>query len=137
VGLQTVLLRLGQKSPQRLQAQPLGMWYGFDAAPSPLGRRALSTTQAIRTKLLTAMIVPSWPMNASRTARCAKNANILVCLRISCSCNPDPVRHSGEGIFFASKVFDAFHIQSGRLHFSQGSGAVAGLFAGQAPDLAL
>ncbi len=29
----------------------------------------------------------------------------------------DPARHSGEGIFFASKVFDAFDIQSGRLHF--------------------
>lgn len=29
----------------------------------------------------------------------------------------DPTHHSGEGIFFASKVFDAFDIQSGRLHF--------------------
>jgi len=30
----------------------------------------------------------------------------------------DPDNHSGEGIFFASKVFDAFDIRSGRLHFS-------------------
>ncbi len=29
----------------------------------------------------------------------------------------DPAKHSGEGIFFASKVFDAFDIRSGRLHF--------------------
>jgi len=29
----------------------------------------------------------------------------------------DPVNHSGEGIFFASKVFDAYVIRSGRLHF--------------------
>lgn len=29
----------------------------------------------------------------------------------------DQAHHSGEGIFFTSKVFDAFDIQSGRLHF--------------------
>jgi anti-sigma regulatory factor (Ser/Thr protein kinase) len=29
----------------------------------------------------------------------------------------DPVNHSGEGIFFSSKVFDAFDIRSGNLHF--------------------
>lgn len=29
----------------------------------------------------------------------------------------DPARHSGEGIFFTSKVFDVFDIRSGRLHF--------------------
>jgi hypothetical protein len=29
----------------------------------------------------------------------------------------DPARHSGEGIFFTSKVFDAFDIRSGRLHY--------------------
>ena len=29
----------------------------------------------------------------------------------------DPVHHSGEGIFFASKVFDAYDIRSARLHF--------------------
>lgn len=29
----------------------------------------------------------------------------------------DPARHTGEGIFFASKVMDAFEIRSGRLHF--------------------
>lgn len=34
----------------------------------------------------------------------------------------DPARHSGEGIFFASKVFDAFDIRSGRLHFMHGQG---------------
>lgn len=36
----------------------------------------------------------------------------------------DPVNHSGEGIFFASKVFDAFDIRSGRLHFMHGQGAL-------------
>lgn len=30
----------------------------------------------------------------------------------------DPARHSGEGIFFSSKVFDAFDIRSGRLYFT-------------------
>jgi DNA-binding transcriptional ArsR family regulator len=34
----------------------------------------------------------------------------------------DPARHSGEGIFFASKVFDAFDIRAGRLHFMHGEG---------------
>ncbi len=34
----------------------------------------------------------------------------------------DPTHHSGEGIFFASKVFDAFDIRSGRLHFMLGQG---------------
>ncbi len=29
----------------------------------------------------------------------------------------DPQRHSGEGIFFTSKVFDTFDIRSGHLHF--------------------
>lgn len=29
----------------------------------------------------------------------------------------DPARHTGEGIFFSSKVMDAFEIRSGRLHF--------------------
>jgi DNA-binding transcriptional ArsR family regulator len=29
----------------------------------------------------------------------------------------DPANHTGEGIFFTSKVFDAFDIRSGRLHF--------------------
>lgn len=29
----------------------------------------------------------------------------------------DPAHHTGEGIFFASKVMDAFEIRSGRLHF--------------------
>lgn len=36
----------------------------------------------------------------------------------------DPANHSGEGIFFASKVFDAFDIRSGRLHFMHGRGAL-------------
>jgi DNA-binding transcriptional ArsR family regulator len=36
----------------------------------------------------------------------------------------DPARHSGEGIFFASKVFDAFDIRSGRLHFLHDHGAL-------------
>ncbi len=36
----------------------------------------------------------------------------------------DPRNHSGEGIFFASKVLDAFDIRSGRLHFMHGSGAL-------------
>lgn len=34
----------------------------------------------------------------------------------------DPEHHTGEGIFFASKVFDAFDIRSGRLHFMHGCG---------------
>lgn len=29
----------------------------------------------------------------------------------------DPARHTGEGIFFSSKVMDAFDIRSGKLHF--------------------
>lgn len=29
----------------------------------------------------------------------------------------DPVNHTGEGIFFSSKVMDAFDIRSGKLHF--------------------
>lgn len=36
----------------------------------------------------------------------------------------DPARHSGEGIFFTSKVFDAFDIRSGRLHFMHDHGAL-------------
>ena len=32
----------------------------------------------------------------------------------------DPGRHTGEGIFFTSWIFDSFDIQSGRLHFSHG-----------------
>jgi DNA-binding transcriptional ArsR family regulator len=36
----------------------------------------------------------------------------------------DPTNHSGEGIFFASKVFDAYDIRSGRLHFMHGRGAL-------------
>lgn len=31
----------------------------------------------------------------------------------------DPVNHTGEGIFFSSKVFDAYDIRSGRLHFQR------------------
>jgi len=34
----------------------------------------------------------------------------------------DPVHHSGEGIFFTSKVFDGFQIQSGRLFFRHDDG---------------
>jgi biotin operon repressor len=30
----------------------------------------------------------------------------------------DPARHSGEGVFFSSRVFDAFQILSGDVHFS-------------------
>lgn len=33
----------------------------------------------------------------------------------------DPARHSGEGIFFSSKVFDVFDILAGRLHFTHDS----------------
>lgn len=33
----------------------------------------------------------------------------------------DPARHSGEGIFFTSRVFDGFDIRSGRLHYLHGS----------------
>lgn len=34
----------------------------------------------------------------------------------------DPANHSGEGIFFSSKVFDAFDIRSGLLHFAHADG---------------
>jgi anti-sigma regulatory factor (Ser/Thr protein kinase)/biotin operon repressor len=37
----------------------------------------------------------------------------------------DPARHTGEGIFFASRAFDSFDIASGTLHFVRGT-AVAG-----------
>ncbi len=40
----------------------------------------------------------------------------------------DPANHSGEGIFFASKVFDVFDIRSGRLHFAHDDGMVDVLF---------
>lgn len=36
----------------------------------------------------------------------------------------DPVNHTGEGIFFTSKVFDAFDIRSGRLHFMHDHGVL-------------
>jgi anti-sigma regulatory factor (Ser/Thr protein kinase) len=32
----------------------------------------------------------------------------------------DPERHSGEGIFFTSRMFDRFSINSGKLHFGSG-----------------
>lgn len=35
----------------------------------------------------------------------------------------DPTRHTGEGIFFSSKVFDLFDIRSGSLHFMHNDGA--------------
>lgn len=34
----------------------------------------------------------------------------------------DPENHTGEGIFFASKVFDAYDIRSGALHFRHDAG---------------
>lgn len=34
----------------------------------------------------------------------------------------DPTNHTGEGIFFSSKLFDAFDIRSGNLHFTHGDG---------------
>jgi len=34
----------------------------------------------------------------------------------------DPTNHTGEGIFFSSKLFDAFDIRSGNLHFMQDDG---------------
>ena len=40
----------------------------------------------------------------------------------------DPANHSGEGIFFASKVFDVFDIRSGMLHFAHDDGQVDVLF---------
>ncbi|MDO9003688.1 MAG: DUF4325 domain-containing protein [Aquabacterium sp.] len=40
----------------------------------------------------------------------------------------DPANHSGEGIFFSSKVFDVFDIQSGKLHFAHDDGKVDVLF---------
>jgi len=40
----------------------------------------------------------------------------------------DPKHHSGEGIFFSSKLFDAFDIHSGNLHFMHDNGARDFLF---------
>lgn len=40
----------------------------------------------------------------------------------------DPANHSGEGIFFSSKVFDVFDIRSGKLHFAHDDGRVDVLF---------
>ena len=40
----------------------------------------------------------------------------------------DPANHSGEGIFFTSKVFDRFDIRSGLLHFAHDDGQVDLLF---------
>jgi hypothetical protein len=34
----------------------------------------------------------------------------------------DPANHTGEGIFFSSKMFDGFDIRSGNLHFMHGEG---------------
>lgn len=34
----------------------------------------------------------------------------------------DPANHTGEGIFFSSKMFDSFDIRSGNLHFTHGDG---------------
>lgn len=36
----------------------------------------------------------------------------------------DPENHSGEGVFFTSKVFDMFDVRSGRLHFTHDSGQI-------------
>lgn len=36
----------------------------------------------------------------------------------------DPDKHTGEGIFFASKMFDAFDIRSGKLHYMHDVGAL-------------
>lgn len=35
----------------------------------------------------------------------------------------DPANHTGEGIFFSSKMFDRYDIRSGNLHFTHGHGA--------------
>jgi hypothetical protein len=40
----------------------------------------------------------------------------------------DPAKHSGEGIFFVSKVFDGFDIRSGGLHFAHDDGKADVLF---------
>lgn len=40
----------------------------------------------------------------------------------------DPANHTGEGIFFSSKMFDAFDIRSGNLHFTHGDGVPDFLF---------
>ncbi|CAM3818687.1 STAS-like domain-containing protein [Roseateles saccharophilus] len=40
----------------------------------------------------------------------------------------DPANHSGEGIFFSSKVFDVFDIRSGLAHFAHDDGKVDVLF---------
>lgn len=45
----------------------------------------------------------------------------------------DPERHTGEGIFFSSKIFDAFDIRSDRLYFRHDDRVVDVLFEHDAP----
>lgn len=45
----------------------------------------------------------------------------------------DPERHSGEGIFFSSKLFDAFDIRADCLHFSHDEGEIDVLLEHDAP----
>lgn len=40
----------------------------------------------------------------------------------------DPANHTGEGIFFTSKIFDSFDIRSGLLHFAHGRQGAEFLF---------
>jgi anti-sigma regulatory factor (Ser/Thr protein kinase) len=47
----------------------------------------------------------------------------------------DPANHSGEGIFFSSKMFDAFEIRSGGLHFVHSGIGLPDVLAEQVPRL--
>lgn len=46
----------------------------------------------------------------------------------------DPAHHSGEGIFFASRVFDDFNIRSGHLHFLHDHGDALDLLVERPAD---
>jgi anti-sigma regulatory factor (Ser/Thr protein kinase) len=48
----------------------------------------------------------------------------------------DPANHSGEGIFFSSKMFDAFEIRSGGLHFMHSGDGLPDVLSEQTPRLA-
>lgn len=47
----------------------------------------------------------------------------------------DPSRHSGEGIFFTSRMFDRYNIMSGKLHFSHTLRNTDWLLEGNSPHI--
>ncbi len=47
----------------------------------------------------------------------------------------DPAHHTGEGIFFSSKMFDSFDIRSSNLHFAHDDGEIDVLFEAPTGDI--